>query len=185
MTVEVIGTTALFCRQETETTEFIEPSEHKGFGHAFEKTEGKVVPLGSTIEITTRTMRKPLEIRKVAPQVWTSLTLKLVRAYHNNGLFQPPPAVEDVAAAILRWEEENQKSLEKLAALTSQLVNVARELGGKIIVSYGDKGGKLVLGKDGANKLLPDNLYIHGDGTSDQHNGDDGRDNDGLGPGRC
>ncbi|RNJ60176.1 hypothetical protein D7B24_009207 [Verticillium nonalfalfae] len=55
------------------------------------RREGKMVPLRSTIEITTRTVRKPIE----------SL-----------------PMVEDVAAAIFRWEEENQKGLAKLAVLT-------------------------------------------------------------------
>ncbi|EEY15105.1 conserved hypothetical protein [Verticillium alfalfae VaMs.102] len=55
------------------------------------RSEGKMVSLGSTIEITTMTVRKPIE----------SL-----------------PMVEDVAAAILRWEKENQKGLAKLAVLT-------------------------------------------------------------------
>ncbi|KAF5228174.1 hypothetical protein FAUST_11281 [Fusarium austroamericanum] len=35
--VEVIGTTALFRRDETAVTRFIEPHEFRGFGHEFEK----------------------------------------------------------------------------------------------------------------------------------------------------
>ncbi|KAI8710964.1 hypothetical protein NCS52_01509800 [Fusarium sp. LHS14.1] len=35
--VEVIGTTALFCRDETAATRFIAPHEFRGFGHEFEK----------------------------------------------------------------------------------------------------------------------------------------------------
>lgn len=35
--VELIGKTAIFCRQETATVEIINPGEFKGYGHEFEK----------------------------------------------------------------------------------------------------------------------------------------------------
>ena len=60
------------------------------------KEEGQVMPLESTLEIKTRVIHKPLEIQEVAPQLWISQTLKLVRAYHSKGTFQRPE-FEDVA----------------------------------------------------------------------------------------
>lgn len=37
MNIEVTKNTALFCRDEAKTTEYIEPHEFRGFGHEFEK----------------------------------------------------------------------------------------------------------------------------------------------------
>ncbi|KAJ6151642.1 hypothetical protein N7470_007239 [Penicillium chermesinum] len=46
--VEVIGNTAVFCRAETKTYEFIGPNEFRGYGHEFEKAFTKPQVPGST-----------------------------------------------------------------------------------------------------------------------------------------
>ena len=122
------------------------------------KEEGQVIPLESTLEIKTRVIHKPLEIQEVAPQLWISQTLKLVRAYHSKGTFQRPE-VEDVAALIKRWEERNQTDLRKLAALINKILNVVKGCGGNGIVKYDVKKDKLVVWKYDGKKMLPKDLY--------------------------
>ncbi|KAL9023586.1 MAG: hypothetical protein Q9196_007109 [Gyalolechia fulgens] len=238
--IEIAKNTAIFCRAETATHEFIGPHEFRGFGHEFEKLyttsqisgstghhrivsyrfsdlnfivrhetdgyvagtrippsnskapesdslssmlgslslsptnsppsttptgskltikeDGQVIPLESTLEIKTRVIHKPLEVQEVAPQLWISQTLKLVRAYHSKGTFQRPE-VEDVAALIKRWEEHNQTDLRKLAALINKIVNVVKGCGGNAIVKYDVEQDKLVFLKFDGEKMLPTDLY--------------------------
>ena len=260
--IEIVNNTAIFCRDENLTQEFIGPREFKGFGHEFEKAYtksqvkgstghhriityrfsnlnmivrhetdgyvddgtlfsspqndpqgsdslsnmlgslslspsndnndnapqtsstsgskltikevGKAVPLLSNLEIKTRVSHKPLDLQEIAPQLWISQTLKLVRAYHQRGTFSDPK-VEDVAAAIKTWEETNQSHLKKLAALIKHIVKVlkagseeegeeeeAEGEGGikKAVVRYDDKTGKLLIIKTiGGPNMLPDDLY--------------------------
>ena len=239
--IEVANNTAVFCREETATHEFIGPGEFRGFGHEFEKAyttsqisgstghhriisyrfgdlnfivrhetdgyvdtgtripssnskepesdslssmlgslslsptkdppnstptgskltikkEGQVVPLLSTLEIKTRVSHKPLEIQEVAPQLWVSQTLNLVRAYHHKGRFQRPE-VEDVSALIQRWEERNQTDLRQLAALIRKILTVVKACGGSAIVKYDVKEDKLLVLKVDGKKMLPKDLY--------------------------
>ena len=122
------------------------------------KEEGHVTPLESNLEIKTRVIHKPLNIQDVAPQLWISQTLKLVRAYHYKGTFQRPE-VEDVAAPIKRWEEQSQTDLRKLAALVEKIVNVVKAGGGNAVVKYDVMKGKLVVWKADGKKMLPKDLY--------------------------
>lgn len=122
------------------------------------KEEGQVVPLESTLEIKTRVFHKPLEIREVAPQLWISQTLRLVRAYHRKGRFEIPE-VEDVTTPIKRWEEHNQTDLRKLAALINKILEVVRGCGGQAVVKYDVKEDKLVVWKFDGEKMLPKDLY--------------------------
>jgi len=241
--IEVTKNTAIFCRNETATWQFIGPQEFRGFGHEFEKAnttnqingstghhriisyrfddlnfivryetdgyvkldvdiripssdskeqeseslpsmlgllslsstnslpnitpagskltikeEGQVVPLGSTLEIKTRVSHKPLQIQEIVPQLWVSQTSKLVRAYHNKGMFQGPE-VEDVGAQIKRWEEGNQNDLRKLASLINRIISVVKGCGGNAIIKYDDKGDKLVVSKADRETMLPKYLY--------------------------
>lgn len=254
--VEIVNNTAIFCRDETLTHEFIGPREFKGFGHEFEKAYtksqvkgstghhriityrfsdlnmivrhetdgyvndgtltsssnndpqgsdslsnilgslslspsnnnnnapptsstsgskltikevGKTVPLSSNLEIKTRVSHKPLDIQEIAPQLWVSQTLKLVRAYHQRGTFSDPK-VEDVAAAIQTWEGTNQSHLKKLAGLIKHIIKIVTTgseeeeegEGGikKAVVKYDDTAGKLlIIRTTGGPKMLPDDLY--------------------------
>jgi hypothetical protein len=46
--VEVINNTAIFCREETKTVEYIGPDEFRGYGHSFEKKCTRRQVRGST-----------------------------------------------------------------------------------------------------------------------------------------
>jgi len=121
------------------------------------------VPLESTLEIKTRVVHKPLEIREVAPQLWISQTPKLVRAYHNKGTFGRPE-VEDVAAEIKIWEEASQGDLKMLVALINRIIDVVRGVGGNAAVKYEPNGDKLVVRKVDGKRMLPEDLYSRWDG---------------------
>lgn len=133
------------------------------------KNEGQIVPLESILEIKTRVSHKPLKTQDVAPQLWISHTPKLVRAYHYKGTFQGPE-VEDIAAQIKRWEEDNQSDLRKLAALINKILDVVKKCGGNAIVKYDENGDKLVIWKVDGKAMLPKDLYSKWD---DRNNGED------------
>lgn len=120
--------------------------------------EGKLVPLESNLEIKTRVSHKPLSIQEIAPQLWVSQTFKLVRAYHQKGIFQDPK-VEDVEDSIKRWEQRNQVDLRKLAALINKIIKVAKEGGGNAVIKYDEKKDKLIISKFNGKRTLPEDLY--------------------------
>ena len=83
--------------------------------------EGRPIALESTLEIKTRVHHKPLKIADAAPQLWLSQTPKLVRAYHNRGIFSAA-VVEDVSKEIKRWEGANQEKLGRLVTLLASII---------------------------------------------------------------
>ncbi|PWI64203.1 hypothetical protein PCL_12044 [Purpureocillium lilacinum] len=129
------------------------------------RKEGEVVPLELTLEIKTRVFHKRLEIRDVAPQLWVSQTPKLVRAYHRKGFLQGPE-VEDVTAAVKRWEEDSQEDLRKLASLVNRILTMAKELGESTVMKYDAMADKLVIAKVAGEKMLPTDLYSKWDDAS-------------------
>lgn len=237
--VEMADQTAIFCRDETATTEVIGPGEFRGYGHEFEKVytipqvkgstghhrivsyrlgglnflvrhetdgyvrdlkhvtkddesaandlanvlgslslskettdtddipaqskltikrEGKVVPRESTLEIKTRVSHKPLELAEVAPQVWASQTPKLVRAYHQRGVFSTPEA-QDITAGVKAWEQAHQEDIRKLVALMNRILGLTRSWGGNSTVRYDLLKDKLVIHKVERKKMLPEDIY--------------------------
>ncbi|KAI1641883.1 uncharacterized protein F4817DRAFT_28941 [Daldinia loculata] len=133
--------------------------------------DGQAVPLNSTLEIKTRVSHKPLEIREVAPQLWVSQTPRLVRAYHQRGVFQVP-TVEDVTAQIKRWEQDNQRHLRKLAALIRKIVNIVKDCNESVTLRYDARERKLILSKlSTPKKMLPQDLYSKWDVSSDTKTG--------------
>ncbi|KAI8964530.1 hypothetical protein F5Y11DRAFT_88020 [Daldinia sp. FL1419] len=128
--------------------------------------DGQVVPLESTLEIKTRVSHKPLEIREVAPQLWVSQTPRLVRAYHQRGIFQIPK-VEDVTAQIKKWEQDNQRHLRLLAALIRKIVNVVKDSKESVSLRYDRRERKLILTKLPRKKMLPEDLYSKWDADDD------------------
>lgn len=235
--VDIAAQTAIFCRDETATSEVIGPSEFRGYGHEFEKAytidqikgstghhrivryrlgdlqflvrhetdgfvsdlkpvvkketgddlatilgslslspeptpadnisvhskltiknEGKVIPRESTLEIKTRVFHKNIELSEVAPQLWVSQTPKLVRAYHQRGVFSVPK-VEDVGAALKDWEKAHQNDIKKLVALINRILQVTRSWGGNATIQYDAAKDKLVVKKVKRKKMLPDDLY--------------------------
>ncbi|KAI0851148.1 hypothetical protein F5Y00DRAFT_251801 [Daldinia vernicosa] len=135
--------------------------------------DGQAVPLNSTLEIKTRVSHKPLEIREVAPQLWVSQTPRLVRAYHQRGVFQVPK-VEDVTAQIKRWEQDNQRHLTKLAALIRKIVKIVKDCNESVTLRYDAGERKLILSKlSTPKKMLPQDLYSKWDVSSDTKIGAD------------
>jgi hypothetical protein len=243
--VEVTNNTAIFCRTETKTEEYIGPNEFRGYGHSFEKKctsrqvsgstghhriisyrfgglkfivrhetdgyvgdssarlsrpaaevddlssvldslslspenskpgktvpassklvirkEGQAVPLHSTLEVKTRVAHRPLAFEEVVSQLWVSQTPKLVRAYHTKGVFAVPK-VEDVAAQVKDWEDQNQKDLRMLAGLIRKIRDTVRESGGRAILKYDANGDNLVFHKLGGKQMLPKDLYAKWEG---------------------
>ncbi|KND86376.1 hypothetical protein TOPH_08989 [Tolypocladium ophioglossoides CBS 100239] len=244
--IEVTQNTAILCRSETATQEYIGPHDFRGFGHEFEKkytttqingstghhriisycfcdlnfvvrhetdgyvknnasirvsdqeepevnslsgilgtlslsstrspihttlagsklrieNSGQVVPLESTLEIKTRTIKKPLDIREIAPQLWVSQTPKVVRAYHDRGWFYEPE-VEDVAIQLKSWEAANQTDLRKLGDLIKKIILVVKTGGGKATIKYDVMGDKLLIQNVDGATMLPRDLYTKWDG---------------------
>ncbi|CAK7216197.1 hypothetical protein SBRCBS47491_002740 [Sporothrix bragantina] len=75
----------------------------------------------STLEMKTRAAHRRLALTEVASQLWFSQTPKLVRAYHDQGVFQDP-IVEDVTDDIEKLEDTHQEQLRKLAALIGRIL---------------------------------------------------------------
>ncbi|CAI7607388.1 unnamed protein product [Penicillium glandicola] len=105
--------------------------------------EGQVVPRELTLEIKTRVVHKPMAIPEVAAQLWISQTPKLVRAYHQRGIF-PTPKVEDVTTEIKDWERTNQDDIKKLVEVINRILRVTRNW---------------VIKKVERKKMFPDDLY--------------------------
>ncbi|RYN85844.1 hypothetical protein AA0119_g13066 [Alternaria tenuissima] len=255
--VEVTNNTAIFCREETKTEEYIGPNKFRGYGHSFEKKctsrqvsgstghhriisysfgglkfivryetdgyvgivgaqlslqpagnqapdvddlssvldslslspqsssagktysdsskliirkEGQVVPLPSILEIKTRVSHKPLAFEDVVSQLWVSQTPKLVRAYHNRGVF-PVPKVEDVVVQVKAWEDQNQDDLRMLAGLIGKIRDIVKEGGGRAILKYDASGDNLVFHKLGGKQMLPKGLYAKWESNDDKGTG--------------
>ncbi|KGO49237.1 hypothetical protein PEX1_018490 [Penicillium expansum] len=122
------------------------------------RKDGKAVPLASTLEIKTRTIKRVLAMKDVAAQLWISQTPKLVRAYHAEGNFQPPK-VEDVAAAVKSWEDLHQVDLRKLAALIHKVIEVTKGCGGAATIERRGRGTKLTIDRANRERMLPMDLY--------------------------
>ncbi|KAF2809135.1 uncharacterized protein BDZ99DRAFT_488863 [Mytilinidion resinicola] len=254
--VEVTNNTAILCREETKTDEYIGPNEFRGYGHSFEKNctsrkvsgstghhriisyrfggltfmirhetdgyvgvagtqlspqppanqapelddlssilgslslspesstpgksslvgpklvtrkEGQVVSLPSTLEIKTRVAHRPLAFEDVVSQLWVSQTPKLVRAYHNRGVFAVPK-VEDVAVQVKTWEDQNQKDLRMLAGLIGKIREMVKESGGRATLRYNAIGDKLGFYKLGGKQMLPEGFKWeeHKDGGNER-----------------
>jgi hypothetical protein len=93
------------------------------------------------------------------PQLWVSQTTKLVRAYHTNGTFQSP-VVEDMTENMKSWEQDNENTLKKLAAVIAKILEVARRSDSPVQVKYSKTRHQLVLSKIDSGKMLPDDLYL-------------------------
>jgi hypothetical protein len=116
-----------------------------------------MAPRESTLEIKTRVFHKSLELTEVAAQLWVSQTPKLVRAYHQRGIFSTPK-VEDVTAAVKDWERTHQDTITKLVALIKCILRVTRNWAGSSTVHYDPLKNKLEITKIERTKVLPEDL---------------------------
>lgn len=123
--------------------------------------KGKIVNPMSTLEIKTRALHKPLSVADVAPQLWLSSTCKLVRAYHNKGVFAPS-VVEDVTNDVKIWERNNQLHLKKLVHLLQLIKQAASKCQGQSVLHYNpDTDLITIVEKNRATtkSFLPPDLY--------------------------
>ncbi|CAG8140989.1 unnamed protein product [Penicillium nalgiovense] len=84
-------------------------------------------------------------------------TPKLVRAYHQRGIFSTPK-VEDVTAAVNDWERTHQDTITKLVALIKCILRVTRNWDGSSTVHYDPLKNKLEITKIERTKVLPEDL---------------------------
>ncbi|OBT60107.1 hypothetical protein VE03_10331 [Pseudogymnoascus sp. 23342-1-I1] len=165
--IEVAKDTAIFCRDETTTQEFIGPHEFKGYGREFEKvytTRQIGASTGHHRIITYRFGGLNFVVRHETDgyvNTDTRIPSPDAKGPESDSLSStfPVPEVEDVAADIKTWEEGNQRDLRKLAALISKIVDVVKGCGGNAIVKYDILGDKLVIWKVDRKKMLPNDLY--------------------------
>ncbi|KAH7230053.1 uncharacterized protein BKA55DRAFT_715688 [Fusarium redolens] len=159
--VELIGETALFSREGEEYRfgglKFLVRNEVDGYVSPV-AMEGVAVPSEQCREVNTRVAHKTLQMEGIMPQFWASQTTKIVRAYHTSGLFQPP-VVEDVTKSMKRWEQYNEGTLKKLAAVIAKILDVAKRSDGPVQVKCSAAWHQLVLSKTDSRKMLPDDLY--------------------------
>lgn len=118
---------------------------------------GRPIPLESTLEIKTRVQHKPLKITDAAPQLWLSQTPRLVRAYHNRGIFNAP-VVEDVSADVKRWERANQEKLGRLLTLLVSIIAKCKPYG-HVSIRYSASKDRLRVDQCARNKMFPEDLY--------------------------
>jgi hypothetical protein len=132
--------------------------------------DGEVVLRESTLEIKTRTAKKPLIFEEIAAQLWVSQTPKLVRAHHYQGKFQVPK-VEDVEESLKNWEQRNQDDLKLLPVLIRKIIGAVNDCGGRAILKYHFANDQLEIGTYDGKRLLPAELYAKW-GEEVEHNED-------------
>ncbi|KAG5972506.1 hypothetical protein E4U58_006508 [Claviceps cyperi] len=122
--------------------------------------KGKTIPLESIVEIMTCAQVRLLEFDDIAPQLWISQTPKLVRAYHQRGLFSKP-GVEYVGFKVQKWERENHHDLETLGALIEKIIAVMKGYGGgRGILQHDVATASLIISRDeDETGMLPEDLY--------------------------
>ncbi|KAJ5463210.1 hypothetical protein N7475_008154 [Penicillium sp. IBT 31633x] len=119
---------------------------------------GNVIPLESTLEIKTRTIKRYITVDEVSPQLWILQTPKLVRAYHQSGRFIKPE-VEDVTGAVKKWEGLQQADLNKLTALLKEIIEAAKKLGGTATIRKDAQKRSMTIEKSERGRMLPEDLY--------------------------
>jgi hypothetical protein len=132
---------------------------------------GHSIPTSSTLEIKTRVGHRPLSVAEVASQLFFSQTPRLVRAYHQGGIFQTP-AVEDVTSEVGQWAQQHEEDLKRLGGLVRKIVETVKGYGGKATLKYDVNTDALMItgvSRDETwKKMLPEDLYAKWDEPEDE-----------------
>lgn len=139
---------------------------------------GRSIPLESTLEIKTRVQHKPLKVTDVAPQLWLSQTPRLVRAYHNRGIFNAP-VVENVSTDVRKWERANQEKLGRLVTLLISIIAKGRPQG-HVSVRYSASKDRLRVDRCVGKKMFPEDLYQRWKNDNDLRNSDQDTKREGM-----
>ncbi|KAL4786944.1 hypothetical protein BJX76DRAFT_345963 [Aspergillus varians] len=124
------------------------------------QTAGEMVPQSAIFDLKTRTWKKQYQdvLKDELPRLWISQVTNFVIGFHNQGVFNDV-RVEDVRNDVRQWEEEQEPTLQKLAALLKMLVAFAHsQKDGRFEVMY--KGDALELREVGGefNCCIPDSM---------------------------
>ncbi|KAJ3518652.1 hypothetical protein NM208_g14440 [Fusarium decemcellulare] len=103
---------------------------------------GEIISQESIFDLKTRSVRARERdtLGEQLPRLWISQVTQFLLAYHERGLFnQQDIEIKNVKDDIAQWEEANQPSLKKLAALLHLIIDRARSAeDGKLELVWSD-----------------------------------------------
>lgn len=115
---------------------------------------GDVVPQSSIFDLKTRSVntRQKDHLGEQLPRLWISQITQLLLAYHKGGVFEEKDIeIMDIKSDMDKWQDSNQPSLNRLAALFHLIIDSVRSSkDGKLEIVCSD-GGSLEI-----RKQLPD-----------------------------
>ncbi|KAH7487483.1 hypothetical protein FOMA001_g5612 [Fusarium oxysporum f. sp. matthiolae] len=97
---------------------------------------GESIPQSSVFDLKTRSVRPPEKdhLGEQLPRLWIAQVTQFLLAYHKDGLFKNSTIeIKNVEANIIEWQDLNQPSLKRLAALLRLIISEA----------HGSRDGKL------------------------------------------
>jgi hypothetical protein len=136
--VEVTNNTAIFCREETKTEEYINPNEFRGYGHSFEKN------------CTSREIRGSTGHHRIVS--YSLGGLKLIVRHETDGYVRTDGAHPSIEPA------NNQ--VPDVDNLSSVLNSLSLSLESKGLRTADSPSSKLVIRKEGKTVPLPSTLEI-------------------------
>jgi hypothetical protein len=112
----------------------ITESPSNGTGKLKVSDGGESIPQSSVFDLKTRSVRPPEKdhLGEQLPRLWIAQVTQFLLAYHKYGLFEDIE-IKNVEANIIEWQDLNQPSLKRLAALLRLIISEA----------HGSRDGKL------------------------------------------
>ncbi|KAF4460761.1 hypothetical protein FALBO_12458 [Fusarium albosuccineum] len=105
---------------------------------------GEIISQESIFDLKTRSVRARERdtLGEQLPRLWIAQVTQFLLAYHERGLFnQQDIEIKNVKDDIAQWEEANQPSLKKLAALLHLIIDRSRSAeDGKLELVWSDSG---------------------------------------------
>ncbi|KAF2233486.1 hypothetical protein EV356DRAFT_524461 [Viridothelium virens] len=109
--------------------------ESDGYLRNLTKLPGKASDLDHALfDLKTRAAYRKGEdtLAEELPRLWISQIPNFILAYHDYGVFEDIQ-VTNVREEVLKWERENQDTLQQFAVLLRKLIEVARSMPGEVI----------------------------------------------------
>ncbi|KAL9068302.1 MAG: hypothetical protein Q9157_006552 [Trypethelium eluteriae] len=93
-----------------------------------------IIPQDALFDLKTRAAYRKGEdtLAEELPRLWISQIPNFILAYHDYGVFEDIQ-VTNVREEVLKWERENQDTLQQFAVLLRKLIEVARSMPGEVI----------------------------------------------------
>lgn len=93
----------------------------------------------SAFDFKTRTIKKEIDMTDIIPRLWISQIPTLIVGFHDRGLFEDI-RVQDMREEIKEWEADNAESLQQLASLLHELVELAGTSRTKLEICRSESG---------------------------------------------